>query len=264
MRLFKALCFPLRRPLRLAALALVQSLFLWLVLAALLPEDKILGQVEQIAMLILVFGSPLCNAFWLRGSSVASLQRVIAGQNSLAPLNLSHFRPGGIGPAITSLVLMFYFVLFLALAAVPAQVLEIWSSLSVMTPDEALSLIASHVLVIGLGTLVTLIFFVSLACYAAASAGLHFDPRSAGLFHPRKHLATTVRFLIRQFLLLGFAAIAFNLVIYAITPNGLGIALVDPLVTSWRVFVIFVSCAVLQFFWHACLYLLADYVLETS
>ncbi len=270
MSLLNALRFPLRRPLRLASLALAQSLFLWLIIAAFdaayRPYARS-GNLEYIVILFLVFGSALFHTFWLRSSSVASLQRVIAGQNSLAPLNLSHFRPGGIGPAITSLVLMVYFVLFLALAAAPTQAPGIVSSLGFMSPDEALSLIASHVLVIGLGALVTLIFFVSLALYAAADAGLTIDARSARLFDPRGNLTATIRYLLRQFLLLGITAIAFNLgwqLVHAITPSGLGLTFVDPLATSWWVFAVFASCSVLQYFWHASLYLLADYVSETG
>lgn len=265
MSLLNALRFPLRRPLRLASLALVQSLFLWLIIAAIDAGDGYPNDVEAIVILTLFFGSSLLNTFWLRSSSVASLQRVIAGQNSLAPLNLSHFRPGGIGPAITSLVLMVYFVLFLALAAAPTQALGIISSLGFKSPDETLSLIASHVLVIGLGALVSLMFFVSLARYAAAIAGMVID--TAGLFRPFEKLAATSRYLARQFLMLGIAAIAFNLgwqLVHVITPSGLGPTFVDPLATSWWVFAVFAGCAIVQYFWQASLYLLAEYVSETG
>lgn len=267
MRLMNALRFPLRRPLRLVALALAQSLFLWLIIAVVNPAGKYPSDIEAIVIRVLFFGSALVHAFWLRSASVASLKRVILGHNSLAPLSLSDIRPGGLGPAITSLALMVYFVLFLALAAVPAQVQGIVSSLGYMSPNETLSLVVSHALVIGLGTLVSLIFFVSLACHAAADVGWPIDGIAANLFHPRGNLALTIRYLLRQFLLLGIAAIAFNLgmeFMYAITPSDLGIVLVDPIATSWWVFVAFLCCAVLQYFWHASLYLLADYVLETG
>ena len=98
-------------------------------------------------MVILFLGAPLCNAFWLFGSSVASLQRAIAGQNSLAAPRAAHFKPRGIGPAITSVVLFVYLVLFLALAAVPAQVGEIVSQFGGLTRDKALSLLVSHALI---------------------------------------------------------------------------------------------------------------------
>ena len=264
MRLLQALCFPLRRPLRLAALALAQSLFLWLMIAAFDAAYGNPGNLETIVILVLFFGSALCNAFWLHGATVASLKRVIRKQNSLAPLRLSHFRPRGIGPAITSLVLIVFFVLFLCLAFQPAQVLNF---LGVMTPDEALSLVASHVLVIGPGTLVTLIFFVSLARYAAEGAGLHIDRRSAGLFRPFENLTATLGYVVRQFLMIGITAIAFNRgleLLFASIPTDLGTALVDPPATVWWVTVIFAGCAVVHFFWHASLYLLADYVLETG
>ncbi len=267
MRLLQALCFPLRRPLRLAALALAQSLFLWLMIAAFdaaYRQERRPGEFEAVVLLVLLFGSALCNAFWLHSSSVASLQRVIRRQNSLAPLRLSQFRPRGIGPAITSLVLIVFFVLFLCLAFQPAQVLNF---LGVMTPDEALSLITSHVLVIGPGTLVTLIFFVSLACHAAEDAGWPIDGSVADLFRPRRNLAATMRYLLRGFLALGITAIAFNRgleLLYASIPTDLGTALVDPPATVWWVTVIFAGCAVVHFFWHASLYLLANYVVETG
>ena len=169
-------------------------------------EDAYLGELASIVILGLFFGSLLCNAFWIHGSSVASLQRAIAGQNSLAPQRASHFKPRGIGPAIASLVLFVYFALFLALAALPAQVSDIVWLLRVMTSDDVMSLVASHVLVIGLGTLFGLMFFVSLACHAAAGVGIHIGGKAAGLFHPRKNLAATLRYLMRQFVLLVMAA----------------------------------------------------------
>lgn len=267
MKILRALRFPLRRPLRLAALALAQSLFLWLLITAVDVSGRWPNDLESIAILALFFGAPLCNAFWLFGSSVASLRRALAGQTSLAAQRASHFKPRGIGPAIASLVLIVYFALFLALAGISFQVSNIAWRLRVITPDEAPSVIASHVLIIGLGTLVSLIFFVSLACHAAADVGLHIGGSAPELFHPRKNLAATIRYLLRQFLLLGIAAIAFNLglkLVDAITPSDLGVPLVDPLSTTWWVFVTLVSCAVAHYFWHASLYLLADYVLETS
>ena len=267
MRIFSALCFPLRRPLRLMALALAQSLFLWLMITAITPEDKYLSDFEGVVNLFLFFGSLLCNAFWLHGSSVASLQRAISGHKSLAPLRVSHFKPRGIGPAITSLVLIVYFALFLALVAVPECASNIVWQLRVMTPVEARGFVASHLLVIGVGTLVSLMFFVSLARHAAAGAGLHIDGREADLFHPRKNLATTLRYLFQQYLMLGIAAIGMYLgmeKLGAITPRGLGDPLVDPRATNWWVFAILVSCAVVHYFWHASLFLLADYVRETG
>ena len=187
---------------------------------------------------------------------------MIAGRNSLAPQLASHFKPRGIGPAIASLVLIVYFVLFLALAGMPANVEWMVSSLGEMTPDEALSLITSRALVIGLGTLVSLIFFLCMARYAAEGVGLHIDTRAAGLFHPRKNLAATLRYLIRQFFLLGIAAVGFAVgleLIYANMPSGSGALFNDPFMTTWWVFAIFAGSAVVLYFWHASLYLLADY-----
>lgn len=267
MRLLNAVCFPLRRPLRLAALALAQSLFLWLMIAAFDAAYRDSGDINEVVILSLFFGSLLCNAFWLHNSAVASLQRVIAGQNSLAPQRASHFKLRGIGPAITSLVLIVYFVLFLALAAIPAQVSDIVWRLRVLTSDEALSVIASHVLVIGLGTLVSLIFFVSLACHAAVGVGSRIGGSAPELFHPRKNLAATVRYLLRQFVLLGMAAVGFNMgleLIYASMPSGAGALFEDPFLTTWRIIAIFAGSAVVLYFWHASLYLLADYVVETD
>ena len=270
MRILSALCFPLRRPLRLAALAMAQSLFLWLMIAAAdaayRPNARP-GDFESIVILGLFFGSLFCCVFWLHGSSVASLQRAIVGHKSLAPLRAYHFKPRGIGSAITSLVLIVYFALFLALVAVPEYASNIIWQLRVMTPVEARGFVASHVLVIGVGTLVSLVFFVSVACHAAAGAGLHIDGREADLFHPRKNLATTLRYLFQQYLMLAIAAIGMHLgmeQLAAITPRGLGDPLVDPRATNWWVFVIFAGCAVVHYFWHASLFLLADYVLETG
>ena len=47
MKILSALLFPLRRPLRLAALALAQSLFLWLLIAPLWPEDRYLASSRR-------------------------------------------------------------------------------------------------------------------------------------------------------------------------------------------------------------------------
>ena len=267
MKILSALLFPLRRPLRLAALALAQSLFLWLLITAVDVSGRWPNDLESIAILALFFGAPLCNAFWLFGSSVASLQRVIAGKNSLAALRTAHFKPRGIGPAIASVVLIAYLVLFLALAAVPARALEIVSQLGMLTSDEALRLIASHALVLGLGTLVTLLFFVSLASYAAVSAGLYVDAGAADQFHPRKNLAASLRYLIRQFVLLGMAAVGFNIgleLIYANMPSGTGALFEDPFLTTWWVIAIFAGSAVVHYFWHASLHLLASYVVATE
>lgn len=267
MKILRALRFPLRRPLRLVALALAQSLFLWLMIAAFEATYSRPNDFEGIVILLLFFGSLLCSAFWLHGSNVASLQRALAGHNALAPQRASHFKPRGVGPVVTSLVLIAYFVLFLALAGMPTHVLRMVSSLGVMMPNEALNLIALHALVIGPGMLVSLVFFVSLTCHAAEDVGLHIETRRAGLFHPRKNLAATVRYLIWQFLLLGIAAIAFNLgleLVSAITPRDMGVILDDPNATTWWFIVIFAGSAVVHIFWYASLYLLADYVLETS
>lgn len=267
MKILSALLFPLRRPLRLAGLALAQSLFLWLFITAADVAGRWPNDLESIAILALFFGAPLCNAFWLYGSSVASLQRVIAGHDSLAAQRASYFKPRGIGPAIASVVLFVYFVLFLALAAVPEHVTDIVWRLRVMTPVETQSLVASHVLFIGLGTLFSLIFFVSLACYAAEGVGSHIGGSAPELFHPRKNLAATLRYLIRQFFMLGLAAVGFRFgleLFYENMPSGGGALFEDPFATAWWVIAVFAGCAVVHYFWHASLHLLAGYVVETD
>ena len=270
MKILRALLFPLRRPLRLAALGLAQSLFLWLVIAAFeaaYRDDANPGNLESIAILGLFFGSLLCNAFWLHGSSVASLQRAIAGQKSLAVQRASHFKPRGIGPAIASLVHFVYFVLFLALVAVPAQVPEMLWRLSVMTPVELCGVVASPILVFVPGTLLALMFFVSMARYAAEGIGWRIDVRAAGLFHPRKNLASTLRYVMRQYFLLGLAALGFALglqLVAEIMPQDLSAPLDGARATTWWVIAFFAGSAVVHYFWHASLHLLADYVVETE
>ena len=48
MKILSALRFPLRRPLRLAALALAQSLFLWLMIAALEATNGYLSEFKAV------------------------------------------------------------------------------------------------------------------------------------------------------------------------------------------------------------------------
>ena len=115
--------------------------------------------------------------------------------------------------------------------------------------------------------MVTLFFFVSLAHYAAVSARLNVNRHSPSLFHPRKNLAATLQYLVRQFFLLGMAAVGFNIgleLIYANMPSGMGTLFDDAFATTWWVIAIFAGSAVVHYFWHASLHLLAGYVVETG
>ena len=54
----------------------------------------------------------ICYGFWLFGHAVATLRCVFVRESSIPSFRIAHVLPGGIGPALSSLILLIYFHLF--------------------------------------------------------------------------------------------------------------------------------------------------------
>ena len=268
MRLQRALQFPLRKPLRLVSLALVQSLFLWELLGAIDKGDRFPSNLESIAIITIFFACPIINALWLHGYAVASLRHVFAGQGSLPRLRTAHVLPQGIGPFLSSLITFFYFLIFGAgILGLPSVLRPYLFAPDGIAFGEAINQLTTDAPAVVLFILITLIYFIGIARYAAVGGGRTLAALKTNVCLLLTNRSATIRYLLQTFLLLGIAALVLNVgshLGHAIAPRGLGVPFDDMRATAWSALAIFVYLCGFMIFWQASLYLLADYAVTAG
>jgi len=268
MSLLQAMLFALRKPLRLASLALVQSLFLWLLFSGVDYLDWYSNrQWTPLVWLAILFGFVL-NPIWLYGYTVATLKTAMAGRRGLPQLSVSHFAPQGIRPTLSSVTLFAYYVYFAALIMGLPYVVELYHfELSLVGLIKAFALLASQGVMVALCALLTLIYFIGVARYAAVGGGGAMGAFKANQLLPSRYTAETFKHLLSQILLLGIAALLIHLgyeSIHEIRPRGLGYASEDWRAMAWSALGIFLYLYGYLMFWNASLHLLAQYARATG
>jgi len=259
----QALCFPLRNPLRLASLALVQSLFLWLLFAGIDYFEWHLNGKWAVPIVLIVLAGMFLNPIWLFGHAVATLHRVITGRQSLTPLSVSHMAPKGIRPVLSSLILFAYYVYFAALIMGMPYVVHLYRvELSLIGLVKIVCVLASYGVVVAVLALLTQLYFIGVARYAVEGGGGAIAAFKANQLLPSRFPAETARHLILQLLLLGAAGLVMHLgteAVHEMRPRGLGYPLEDWRATAWTAVGIFLFLCGYMTFWNASLHLLAQY-----
>ena len=244
-------------------MALVQSLFLWLLFSSVDYLDwRSNGQWTSLVWLAILFGFVL-NPIWLYGYTVATLRTAIASRRSLPPLSVSHLVPKGIRPTLSSVILFAYFVYFAALIMGLPYVVRLYQvEFNLVALVKTFALLASQGAIVALCALLTLIYFVGVARYAAVGGGQAIAAFKANQLLPSRYTAETAKYLLLQILLLGAAALLINLgteAVHEIRPRGLGYASEDWRAMAWSALGTFLFLCGYLTFWNASLHLLAQY-----
>jgi len=264
--LLKALCFPLRKPSRLLSLALMQSVLLWLLFSVIdLSEDHPFDWGALVVTLLLVLVL-FVNVNWMHNYLASSLRCTYSGRMSLPRLAFCHFHVIGFRPAVSSVVLSVYFLLFLAVTQMlPFPLQDYHFAPGGMSLGEALNRLAADVIAVLLVVSITLIYFVGLARFAAEGRSPAFAALKANLRMLLNNKRATLRRVLRQLVIMGIAALVFYFgaeVVYEIWPSGLDDPTEGLHAAITMAVALFVALCVLLYFWYASAHLVAQYAIK--